>query len=81
MQNYSIFSLVKNAFSNHQDWEVAWKDPEPKKEYDVIIIGGGGHGLATAYYLAKEHGITNVAILEKGWIGGGNVGRLSLIHI
>ena len=65
MQNYSIFSLVKNALSNHQDWEVAWKDPEPKKEYDVIIIGGGGHGLATAYYLAKEHGITNVAILEK----------------
>jgi sarcosine oxidase subunit beta len=79
MQNYSIFSLVKNAFSNHQDWEVAWKDPEPKKEYDVIIIGGGGHGLATAYYLAKEHGITNVAILEKGWIGGGNVGRNTTI--
>ena len=79
MQNYSIFSLVKNAFSNHQDWEVAWKDPEPKKEYDIIIIGGGGHGLATAYYLAKEHGITNVAILEKGWIGGGNVGRNTTI--
>jgi heterotetrameric sarcosine oxidase beta subunit len=79
MQNYSVFSLVKNAFTNHQDWEVAWKDPEPKKEYDVIIIGGGGHGLATAYYLAKEHGITNVAILEKGWIGGGNVGRNTTI--
>ncbi len=79
MQKYSIFSLVKNAFTNHQDWEVAWKDPEPKKEYDVIIIGGGGHGLATAYYLAKEHGITNVAILEKGWIGGGNVGRNTTI--
>ena len=79
MQKYSVFSLVKNAFTNHQDWEVAWKDPEPKKEYDVIIRGGGGHGLATAYYLAKEHGITNVAILEKGWIGGGNVGRNTTI--
>ena len=79
MQKYSVFSLVKNAFTNHENWEVAWKDPEPKKEYDVIIIGGGGHGLATAYYLAKEHGITNVAILEKGWIGGGNVGRNTTI--
>ena len=79
MQKYSVFSLVKNAFTNHENWEVAWKEPEPKKEYDVIIVGGGGHGLATAYYLAKEHGITNVAILEKGWIGGGNVGRNTTI--
>lgn len=79
MQKYSIFSLIKNTFTNHQNWKLAWKDPEPKKEYDVIIIGGGGHGLATAYYLAKEHGITNVAILEKGWIGGGNVGRNTTI--
>ena len=79
MQKYSVFSLVKNSFTNHENWEVAWKDPEPKKEYDVIIVGGGGHGLATAYYLAKEHGITNVAILEKGWIGGGNVGRNTTI--
>ena len=58
---------------------MAWKDPNPKAEYDVIIIGGGGHGLATAYYLAKEHNITNVAIVEKGWIGGGNVGRNTTI--
>ena len=79
MYKRQVFSLVKNAFTNHENWEVAWKDPEPKKEYDVIIVGGGGHGLATAYYLAKEHGITNVAILEKGWIGGGNVGRNTTI--
>ena len=69
MQKYSIFNLIKNAFSGHQNWDLAWKDPTPKKEYDVVIIGGGGHGLATAYYLAKEHNITNVAIIEKGWIG------------
>ena len=72
MQKYSIFNLVKNAFSNHENWDLAWKDPTPKEEYDVVIIGGGGHGLATAYYLAKEHNITKVAIIEKGWIGGGN---------
>ena len=79
MQKYSALSLIKNAFSNHQNWDAVWRDPEPKKEYDVIIIGGGGHGLATAYYLAKEHNITNVAILEKGWIGGGNIGRNTTI--
>ena len=79
MQKYSIFNLVKNAFSNHENWDLAWKDPTPKEEYDVVIIGGGGHGLATAYYLAKEHNITNVAIIEKGWIGGGNVGRNTTI--
>ena len=79
MQKYSIFNLIKNAFSGHQDWDLAWKDPTPKKEYDVVIIGGGGHGLATAYYLAKECGITNVAVLEKGYIGGGNTGRNTTI--
>jgi L-2-hydroxyglutarate oxidase LhgO len=79
VNKYSIFSIIKNAFSNHQNWSLAWKDPTPKKEYDVVIIGGGGHGLATAYYLAKEHQITNVAIIEKGWIGGGNIGRNTTI--
>ena len=74
-QTYSIFSLVRNALSYHQDWQEAWRSPDPRPDYDVVIIGGGGHGLATAYYLAKEHGITNVAVLEKGWLGGGNTGR------
>jgi sarcosine oxidase, subunit beta len=74
-QTYSIFSLVRNALSHHQDWQEAWRSPDPRPGYDVVIIGGGGHGLATAFYLAKEHGITNVAVLEKGWLGGGNTGR------
>jgi sarcosine oxidase subunit beta len=76
---YSAFTVIKQALTGHKDWKPAWRDPEPRSEYDVIIIGGGGHGLATAYYLAKEHGITNVAVLEKGWIGGGNVGRNTTI--
>jgi len=76
---YSIFSLIKNSFSYHENWQKAWRDPEPKKSYDVIIIGGGGHGLATAYYLAKEHNIKNIAVVEKGWIGGGNTGRNTTI--
>ena len=66
MQKYSVFSLIKNAFSNHQNWEVAWKDTTPKKDYDVVMDGGGGHGVATAYYVAKENNFTNVAIREKG---------------
>ena len=76
---YSVFSLARNALSNHKGWGQAWRSPEPRSHYDVIIIGAGGHGLATAYYLAKEHGITNVAVLEKGWLGGGNTGRNTTI--
>ncbi|MFQ5959695.1 MAG: sarcosine oxidase subunit beta family protein, partial [Alphaproteobacteria bacterium] len=72
---YSIFSLLRNARDYHENWPRAWRSPDPKPEYDVVIIGGGGHGLATAYYLAKEHGVTNVAVVEKGYIGGGNTGR------
>ena len=75
MQRYSIFSLARNALTGHQNWQEAWRSPEPKPAYDVVIIGGGGHGFATAYYLAREHGITNVAVIEKGWLGGGNTGR------
>jgi heterotetrameric sarcosine oxidase beta subunit len=75
MAEYSAFSLFKNALTGNRDWKPAWRKPDPKASYDVIVIGGGGHGLSTAYYLAKEHGITNVAVLEKGWLGSGNVGR------
>ena len=79
MKKYSIFSLARNALSDHKQWTKNWRSPNPKREYDVVIIGGGGHGLATAYYLAKEHGITNVAVIEKGWLGGGNTGRNTTI--
>jgi len=76
---YSALSLAYQALRGHTGWKPAWRDPEPKPEYDVIIVGGGGHGLATAHYLAKEHGLTNVAVLEKGWIGSGNAGRNTTI--
>ena len=75
MREYSAFSLLKNALTGNRDWKPVWRKPDPKPAYDVIIIGGGGHGLSTAFYLAKEHGITNVAVVEKGWLGSGNVGR------
>ncbi len=72
---YSLFALAREALRGHTGWGPAWRDAAPKPHYDAIIVGGGGHGLATAYYLAKEHGITNVAVLEKSYIGGGNAGR------
>ncbi len=75
MAEYSAFSILRNALTGNRDWKPAWRKPDPKPSYDVIIIGGGGHGLSTAYYLAREHGITNVAVLEKGYLGSGNVGR------
>ena len=79
MRKYSVFAIAREAMRGHKGWEEQWTSPEPKSEYDVIIVGAGGHGLATAYYLAKEHGITNVAVLEKGWLGGGNTGRNTTI--
>jgi methylglutamate dehydrogenase subunit A len=77
--HYSIFSLLRNALSGNRHWQPVWREPEPKPAYDTIIVGGGGHGLATAYYLAKEHGITDVAVVEKGYLGSGNVGRNTTI--
>ena len=75
MQRYSFLNLARNAFSYHENWQRAWRSPEPQSQYDVVIVGGGGHGLATAYYLVKEHQISSVAVLEKGFVGGGNTGR------
>lgn len=79
MSRYSIFALARNALSHHENWQRAWRSPTPKRNYDVIIVGGGGHGLATAYYLAKEHGIRNIAVLERGLLGLGNTGRNTTI--
>ncbi|MCV0351827.1 MAG: sarcosine oxidase subunit beta [Nitratireductor sp.] len=79
MRKYSVFAIAREAMRGHKGWPEQWSSPEPKKSYDVIIVGAGGHGLGTAYYLAKEHGITNVAVLEKGWLGGGNTGRNTTI--
>ena len=76
---YSAFGILRKGLTHNRNWPRAWRSPEPKKSYDVIIVGGGGHGLATAYYLAKLHGIRNVAVLEKNWIGGGNTGRNTTI--
>ncbi len=76
---YSLFALARQALRGHRDWPPVWRDATPRPSYDVIIVGGGGHGLATAYYLAKQHGVRNVAVVEKGWIGSGNAGRNTTI--
>ena len=76
---FSLLSLARNALSGHKNWPEQWRSPEPKASYDAIIIGAGGHGLATAYYMAAEHGMRNIAVLERGWLGGGNTGRNTTI--
>ena len=75
MTRFSFLSLLTNALTGNKNWQPQWPDAEPKAENDVVIVGAGGHGLGAAYYLAKEHGITNVAVIKKGWLGGGNTGR------
>ncbi|MER9801160.1 sarcosine oxidase subunit beta family protein [Mesorhizobium sp. M0142] len=79
MSHYSALAILRHGLTGNRHWSRAWRDPAPKPSYDVVIVGAGGHGLATAYYLAKEHGIRNVAVLEKGWLGGGNTGRNTTI--
>ena len=79
MTRFSAFSLVRNALTGHKHWTEQWPESQPRAEYDVVIVGAGGHGLGAAYYLAREHGITNVAVIDKGWLGGGNTGRNTTI--
>ncbi|GGE15627.1 sarcosine oxidase subunit beta [Aureimonas endophytica] len=79
MTRFSLPVLIAKALKGNKTWEPQWPDAQPKAEYDVVIVGAGGHGLATAYYLAKEHGVTNVAVVDKGWLGGGNTGRNTTI--
>ena len=76
---YSAVKILKEALTGNKGWKPVWRMPEPKPEYDIVIVGGGGHGLATAYYLAKRFGLTNVAVVEKGWLGSGNIGRNTTI--
>ena len=79
MTHFSFAQVVKGALTGQRNWTAQWPDREPKASYDVIIVGAGGHGLGAAYYLAKEHGITSVAVIDKGWLGGGNTGRNTTI--
>ena len=79
MKRYSVFAVAREALRNHQGWDRAWAKADPKPRYDAIVVGAGGHGLASAYYLGRNHGITNVAVIEKGWLGGGNTGRNTTI--
>jgi len=76
---FSAWSLARNALNGHRNWPRQWRSPTPRRHYDAIVVGAGGHGLATAYYLAREHGLSNIAVLEKGWLGGGNTGRNTTI--
>lgn len=78
-RSYSGISVFREGLAHQRGWEPAWRDAEPKQRYDAVVIGGGGHGLATAYYLATNHGLTNVALIERGWLGGGNTGRNTTI--
>ena len=79
MKRYSVFALAREAMRHQKGWERAWRSPQPKPRYDVVIVGAGGHGLATAYYLGRNFGVRNVAVIEKGWLGGGNSGRNTTI--
>ena len=79
MQNFSIWSLARNAMNYHEGWQRQWRSPSPQREYDAVVVGGGGHGLATAYYLAKLHGMRRIAVVERGWLGGGNTARNTTI--